>query len=284
MLCLNSFVRLRSVLLVGSLLFGVLGTSASAQNFDLEFNFVMDSSDFSTSQFAVFDQVETQYESLLTGYQPTVSNLTGATIDVTLGAIDGPINFDDGTGGTIGEGGGSLSPNTPNGGFQFFVTNGSQTTGFLELDEADIDTVEGFGGDALFTLIFHEVGHALGFGTLWDENNLVDTSGQYTGFNGLTAFQQEFGPVLATTIPTDGTAPGNAGHWDENSVLGDDVLSPSLLLGGTGNNPISQTTVASFADLGYTVAIAVPEPTSAGLLALGGCMLASRRRRARVSR
>ena len=272
MMCFSDFARPRVVLVAGgSLLLGALGTSASAQDFDLEFDI---QSSFTTSQLAVFDEVESTYESLFTGFQPGVSGLTGSVIAVTSGPIDGPINFEDGTGGTAGMGGGSFTSDTPTGGFQFFNIQGTQTTGDLLLDEDDLDTLEGF-DDGLFTVIFHEVGHALGFGTLWEANNLLDDAGQYIGDSGLAAFQEEFDLMTASFVPTDSTgAADDAGHWDEDSVLGDDVLSPILNLGGI--NDISDTTIASFADLGFTV---VPEPASAALLVLGGSLLIGRRRR-----
>ena len=268
---LFDLARLRC-LIAGSLLLSVMGTSASAQTFDLEFGF---QSTFTDSQLEVFDEVEATYESLITGYQPTVTGLTGALIDVRLSAIDG-------SRGIAGLGGGpGGSGRTSNGGFQFFPTQGTQTTGRFILDEADVDELEA-SSNGLFTVIFHEVGHALGFGSLWTDNNLVDINGQYIGLNGLLTFQEEFGPAGTLSVPTDGTSRFNAGHWNIDSVLGTDVMGPRIRL--NQESPISQTTIASYADLGYATAataVAVPEPSSAGLLALGGCLLLSRRRKSK---
>ena len=51
------------------------------------------------------------------------------------------------------------------------------------------------------------MGHALGFGTLWEANGLLDTAGQYTGDSGLAAFQEEFDlKMTASFVPTDGTS------------------------------------------------------------------------------
>ena len=78
----------------------------------------------------------------------------------------------------------------------------------------------------------------------------------------------------ATSIPTDGTTPTNVFHFDENSVLGSDILSPTLAL--NGNNTFSDTHIAVFQDLGYIVN--VPEPSSLLILASAGLLLLGRRR------
>ena len=257
-------------------------TSVVHADFDLQFDFE-DQTQFSESQLSIFADVETRYESLITGYQMGV-DLTGAIIDVSAGFIDGPINFDDGTGTIGGSGGGMTSSANPTpGGFSFFIientTAGDVTTGSLLLDEDDLMTFED-APNGLFSLIFHEVGHALGFGTLWEENNLLNADNQYIGSNGLAEYQSEF-DATASFVPTDGSEADGAGHWDEDSLLGSDILSPVLVLGG--DNPISETTISSFADLGYTVAVAVPEPGSTAALSIACLFGASRRRRRSLS-
>jgi len=264
----------------------VLSAPTYGQGFDLAFDFGSELSEFSQSQLAIFDQVESTFESQILGFQPGVS-LSGAVIDVSAQPIDGP-------GIVAGQGGGSSNGIT-NGGFQFFIpqTNpsftgtdgvltsatGTFSTGSFEIDEDDLAPLENVGtgtGNGLFSVVYHEVAHALGFGTLWNENGLVDSDGQYIGANGLATFQAEFDPS-ATIIPTDGTNAFNAGHWDENSAfLGTDLLSPSLLLGAT--NPISDTTISTFEDLGFVTITSVPEPSSLMLLASSGLLLLRRRR------
>ena len=196
----------------------------------------------------------------------------------------------DGQGGTAAQGGGVLNPfgfpNTffNNGGFEFHqlatnptvggsTVNGTYSTGIVQFDTADLPSVS---NATLFDLFYHESLHALGFGGLFAGNGLVDANGQYIGAFGLTTFQNEFNDPNATSIPTDGTTPTNVFHFDENSVLGSDILSPALAL--NGNNTFSDTHIAVFHDLGYVVSLSVPEPSSLLILASSGLLLLGRRR------
>lgn len=153
--------------------------------------------------------------------------------------------------------------------------------------------------------IRHEVGHILGIGTLWDDSgrfvsfndiDYVAGSGQYFGENALEAYRNEFDPT-ATFIPIelDG-GPGTAdGHWDEVPGGGLTVLSGpnqgeffnnELLTGfRSGSGFLSDTTIGSLRDLGYTTigfnAVAIPEPGSVAVL---GCVVVAGliRRRPRI--
>ena len=284
---------LQSLTLVLGALFAI-SAPAYGQGFDLLFDFGSELSEFSASQLAVFDQVEAEFESQILGYQSGVT-LSGSVIEVSASFIDGP--FSPTGGGTAGMGGGSTGFGSSNGGFQFFVpqtnptfigsdgvssaASGTFSTGQFTVDEDDLATLEGAGtgtDNGLFSVVYHEVAHALGFGTLWDNNGVVDSNGQYIGATALATFQSDFLDPQAITIATDGTTAANAGHWSETSVLGSDLLSPQLLLGAT--NPISNTTIASFEDIGYVTVIstAVPEPSSLMLLASSGLLLLRRRR------
>ena len=114
----------------------------------------------------------------------------------------------------------------------------------MTLDIEDIDRMET--GGSLVDLVIHELGHALGTGTLWDSFGLV-TSGSdptFTGANAVAQYQAIFN-TAATSIPLDGDS-----HWDE-AVFGTEVLTPTLSGGAT--NEISMVTVGSMEDLGYVV-------------------------------
>lgn len=263
-------------LLLGSVC--VLSTSVYGQ-FDVVFDL---NANFSPSQVAVFNQVESAIESQILGYRPGVT-LSGAVVDVNLEMIDEQGGIAAQGGGIVNPSPGNLNPAFSNGGFEFHqlatnptvggsTLNGTYSSGIVNFDTADLPSVS----DAtLFDLFYHETVHALGFGGLFAPNNLVDANGQYIGALGLSTFQNEFN-TTATSIPTDGTTPTNVFHFDENSVLGSDILSPELAL--DGNNTFSDTHIAVFQDLGYIVSVSVPEPSSLLILASAGLLLLGRRR------
>jgi len=155
--------------------------------------------------------------------------------------------------------------------------------------------------------IRHEIGHALGIGTLWEDNELytdgvVDPNREGTGtpgeFNGpaaLAAFQAEFDPG-ATFVPVELNGSGGTahGHWNEaDSPLFGDAGSALIAISGPGiglsmddelmsgslssPNWISNTTIASLYDIGFTLH-AAPEPGTIALLGMG-LLLGVRRRR-----
>ena len=222
------------------------------------------------SQQDVFLQAEAVWEGLITGYQP------GIVIDAVVLNASG-VAFD-GVGGILGSAGPEFG--TAQGGF-ILATRGS-----MRFDTADLASLETAG--FLEDVILHEMAHVLGLGTLWTWNGVYVTgSGQYTGPFGLAAYREEFNQPGATFVPVElGGGAGTAnGHWNENNFgagltgitdpVGQDFRNE--LMTGWLNPPtfISQTTVQSFRDIGFTV---VPEPSSASLLALGLIWVATRRR------
>ena len=132
--------------------------------------------------------------------------------------------------------------------------------GMMQFDTADLAQMEADG--SLVRVIIHEMGHVLGFGTIWDRLGLRQGAGTinptFTGANAM----REFGALqgLTTPVPVSVANTGGPGtrdaHWRE-TVFGNELLTGFL---NTGVNPISRMSIASFEDLGYQVHYAAADP------------------------
>lgn len=226
------------------------------------------------SQEALFSSAASTWMGLLPNYQTGISiaNLTINTSGVVI----------DGAGGILGQAGPVNI--TTQGGYTL------ATTGIMQFDTADLANMESNG--TLLNVILHEMAHVMGFGTLWNLNSVyTDGTGQYTGLNAIAAYRAEYNQLLATFVPVElGGGPGTAnGHWNENdgggcctgiiSSQGD--MTYDLMTGWLNSGSfISQTTVASFVDIGYRSASAgVPEPGTFVLLSAGLAFVGFYRRR-----
>lgn len=161
--------------------------------------------------------------------------------------------------------------------------------------------------------IKHEIGHALGFGTLWEDNEVYNdgiagnsyrtlpggTPGEYVGAAALAAYQSEFvGQSGVTFVPVElGGGEGTAhGHWDESDDFGQTPTGVvhingldrqrELMTGWAypGDDFLSNTTIQSLFDIGFNVnnVTAVPEPSSVIMLSAFALVGARRLRRKRA--
>lgn len=139
----------------------------------------------------------------------------------------------------------------------------SVITGHIELDEADVAALETRG--LLESTIVHEIGHVLGFGTIWDDFELLinpsvgGNPNADTHFNGpltIAAFDAAGGDGYTggAKVPVhSGGERGQAdGHWRQ-SVFGNELMSPFVSSEGS---VLSAVTIESFADLGLSVNLA----------------------------
>ena len=113
----------------------------------------------------------------------------------------------------------------------------------------------------LFVVTLHEIAHALGFGTLWEETGLLGDVSTYK-YDGDTHFT---GPLAQAAFDAAGgenysgkkvpVEEENDAHWRE-SIMGDEVMGPVF----NGFEYLSAITIQSLADLGYGVDVSQAEP------------------------
>jgi hypothetical protein len=159
------------------------------------------------------------------------SLLNGAFIEdiailMSIGPIDGPNN-------TLARGG--------NCGY------GRQTlpaviSGQMKIDEADAGASAAF----LEDVIWHEIGHALGIGTLWQNftTGVGTPTVRYNGTNGTAEWTALGG--AAGGVPLE---PDIGAHWHE-AYFNAEIMTPQAESPGTAQ-PISRVTVGALLDLGF---------------------------------
>jgi hypothetical protein len=240
-----------------------LATTAEVGGYDITVRYL---GEYTSDQLLAFAEAELRWESIITGDLPDVNqNLpagqcgdnpatNGPFDDVTIFVTIEPI---DGVGNVLGQAGPCfirvVSPGQP----------GEDLTviGRMQFDEDDIEALEQEG--SLPNVILHEMGHVLGFGTLWDglglladpsepdpQPPLADT--HFTGALAIAAFDEVGGAdYTGNKVPVMNV--GGAGTV--NSHWRDGVFDPEIMTGflNAGPNPLSVVTIASLDDLGYTV-------------------------------
>jgi hypothetical protein len=141
--------------------------------------------------------------------------------------------------------------------------------GIMRFDENDLAALAGAG--SLQDVITHEMLHVLGFGTLWEDRNLLLDGGsgnpRFTGPQGTAGCRAVGGTTsCAANVPVEsGGGPGTAGgHWREST------FNTELMTGfiDSGALPISAMTIGSLADLGYVVNSADNDPYTIAIASL----------------
>jgi hypothetical protein len=132
--------------------------------------------------------------------------------------------------------------------------------GVMSLNDSTLTVLSADG--LLDDVIEHEMGHLLGFGTVWDLDGLVrDTTTSDPWFSGpeaQAAFRKALPSFSDKIVPVE--ANGGAGttlsHWRE-SVMTNELMTGFINI---GTNPLSAVTIESMADLGYTVNVGAADP------------------------
>jgi adhesin/invasin len=216
------------------------------------------------SQEAVFEDAAARWEEIVVGDLPDFSGvlpiggcqpvveadgIDDVKVYITVEDIDGP-------GGILGQAGPC-----------YYRTGGGAfpLTGVMRFDLADVNDLEASG--LLDDVIVHEMGHVLGFGSLWNASSnafLVGAGGADPYFNGaaaIAAFDAAGGAARTDPkVPVENTGgPGTRdGHWRE-SVHNSELMTGWIEAGGV-TNPLSAITIASFADMGYVVNMGAADP------------------------
>jgi hypothetical protein len=241
-----------------------LATTADVGGYDINVRYL---GEYTSDQLLAFAEAELRWESIVTADLPDVNQNIPADNPCDLPATAGP--FDDltvfvtikpidGVGNILGQAGPC-----------FVRVPGDLTViGRMEFDEDDIEQLEQEG--SLPAVILHEMGHVLGFGTLWDglglladpsepdpQPPLADT--HFTGADAIAAFN-EIGGADYTGAKVPVMNVGGAGTV--NSHWRDGVFDPEIMTGflNAGSNPLSVVTIASLRDMGYTVDASQADP------------------------
>ena len=208
------------------------------------------------TQEARFNEAKAKWEGIIIGDVPDVTlhiparscgnnfktpvfdgTVDDILIDVLLQPIDGP-------GAVLGAAGPCLVRSADN----------LSVYGIMFFDTADLDFLEGLG--FLDEVVTHEMGHVLGFGSLWNFNRSLltgvgTTDPRFTGPLAIAAYDRLGG---SGTVPVEGDE-GGAGtlnsHWDEATFFNE--LMTGFLNSSAAANPLSNLSVAAMGDLGYVV-------------------------------
>jgi hypothetical protein len=238
-------------------------TGVSPYNIELQFLTTP-----TTAQQQAFEAAKDRWQGLIVGDVPNAQLTASAgqcgdnspalnrTVDdllilVTLAPIDG-------AGGILGQAGPCFIRNTGR----------LPVLGLMRFDTADLDVLQSNG--LLAPVILHEMGHVLGYGTIWTDpaiDLLADpslppangTDPHFTGAQAITAFNAVGGSSYSgAKVPVENTGgEGTAdAHWRE-SVFGNELMTGFVQV---GVNPLSRVSVASMGDLGYAVNLDGADP------------------------
>lgn len=162
--------------------------------------------------------------------------ITGLLIDAALEAIDGPGRALTSAGPT------SIRTGGPH--------RNIPATGIMRFDTADMAALERNG--TLEGVIRHEMGHVLGFGTLFGHHGLVDLSHPnnpvFLGAHAIREYAALAGHDAAKPVPLANTGGEgtHSAHWRE-SLFGDELMTGFV----DDVMPLSRMSIAAFEDIGY---------------------------------
>lgn len=220
------------------------------QQYNIEIRFV---GEWSDELKAVFEASADYLASLIAEDIPDAVDRTGNTYDDLV--ITADLDAIDGVGGVLGQAG-------PTG---IRSDTGLTAVGAMTFDEADAQAY--YTAGQFDDIVLHEMMHVMGFGTLWDFNDLVTTvvndngtkkptddtvTSLYTGVAANSASPDDF-----LFVETDGGSGTAGGHWDEETYFDELMTGYIGYLSEEGiydsTNYLSDWSVAALSDLGYVL-------------------------------
>jgi hypothetical protein len=204
--------------------------SSDGSGFNIELVFLGDWADnLKSTLMSTADQIST----LITGDLPDVGSTDDIRITASLTELNGFWGY---------AGHGSLRSDSllPSDGYMRFDPDPAATYGDAEVWQ---------------DLAFHEMMHALGFGTAWNTMGLVDDIDGDLRFNGDLATNEyldfaspeDLNAIFGVPVETDGGSGQTGVHWDEGLLKGD-IMSTTL---EWNNNSYSDLNLAALEDMGY---------------------------------
>ncbi|MBI3983015.1 MAG: Ig-like domain-containing protein [Gemmatimonadetes bacterium] len=240
--------------------------SVTQSAFDIE---LRNLTSLTAAQHQAFDNARLRWRQLVVGDLPdalltAAAGTCGSNSPAVNEVIDDLVIFVtveeiDGVGGTLGSAG------------PCYVRNTGQLPilGRMRFDSDDLAQLQIT--SKLGEVILHEMGHVLGFGTLWTSfghlknPSLPSSPGADTHFDGPQAIAS-FDAVGGNTYSGGAKVPvensqGDEGtrdaHWRE-SVMDEELMTG--FIEAVGLNPLSRVSVASLWDMGYEVNLAASDP------------------------
>jgi leishmanolysin len=206
-----------------------------------------------TAQRAFFETAADKWQSIILGDVPDASgtiparscgnsfktpSFNGMLDDILIDVLLQPI---DGAGAVLGAAGPCL------------VWNADLLTlyGLMFFDTDDLAFLEQ--NNILDEVVVHEMGHVLGFGTLWNFGRTLLQGGtadpRFVGPNAIAGFHEVGGRDSSIPVEEDGGPGTRLSHWDEET-FDEELMTGFIALGAS---PLSIMTIGSMQDLGYVV-------------------------------
>lgn len=258
----------------------VYGLQPSCNTIDTSgFNLCLDLKSVSgryESWMDAFGKSKERWEKVITGNLPSVpsnslpgydeyicNNYPSSIDDVYICAEDADIDGESGIlGGAMPIWAQTTERTNPKTGEPYLVA----VTGVMIFDRPDIPNMMSQG--TWEEVVQHETLHALGFGSLWDENGLYTAgSGVYASGTNAEREWNDIGCDGLLPVELDGGQGTEGSHWDED-CLGHEMMTGYL---SGVDQPLSRITIGSLEDIGYDVDYSQADTFSKNDLNLNYC-------------